>query len=68
MSKTSQSFIIKIILVVATVCLLVLAARVLIHSWQTAQAIDEEILIQHNPVLQKNLIHQARETIESFND
>ncbi|MBU1931172.1 hypothetical protein KJ965_00545 [Patescibacteria group bacterium] len=68
MNKINQAFIVKIVLVVLTVCLTALAARVLIHSWQIAQATDEEILTQHNPTLQKNLIRQARETVESFHN
>ena len=68
MNKLKKTLLIRLAALVFSILLLSLCLRVLITSWQTSQAINEEILAQQNPTLQKALILQAVETVQSFAD
>jgi len=45
-----------------------LVGRTLVTNWQISQQIDQQIVDQRNPVLNKKLLHQVAKEIKSFPD
>lgn len=66
MKKISETFIISIVFIFALGFLFIFSGYTIINSWQTSQNINEQIVQQKNPVLNKNKVDQAVTTINSF--
>ena len=64
--KIKNSTIIRIFSLFLISAVLGLVGRTLINSWQISEEIDQEIVEQHNPVLNKKSVSQTAEDIRKF--
>lgn len=64
--KIKDSLIIRILSLVAIGAIIGLVGRTLITSWQASQEISQEIVDQHNPVLNKKIVNEVVSEIKSF--